>query len=321
MFKRMNRHIYRSILLISGLLILLIIAITMGMITNMVYQTFYSMAEEKMERNLSDSELYVMSALTSAYNLAQDEELISELAEPAGNSLSRKLDNLCNYSLKLDGATAYSLKGNIYLSSKINGVPPLEELAENPGIRDFFASEEATFISVRKSAISEIYNNNIYPASRGIITCCHKVYRDGEVVGYIFADIIPANLYQNFDYGDHFRNTVAFIAAEDGFLETSSNSVHGIYFEEAKRERLSRNLKYLLIRKESDLLGTNFVCAFPLAGIARTLALLFGFLLLTGFLLIFLISILGRRFSDRITGRLDKLLLRMTEDKNKILKT
>ena len=44
--------------------------------------------------------------------------------------------------------------------------------------------------------------------------------------------------------------------------ETSSNSVHGIYFEEAKRERLSRNLKYLLIRKESDLLGTNFVCAF-----------------------------------------------------------
>lgn len=323
MFKRMNRHIYQSILLISGLLILLVIAFTMTMITNMVYQTFYSMAEEKMERNISDCELYISSALTSTYNLAQDEELISELDHPSGNSLTKKLDNLCNYSLKIDGATAYSLDGSIYTSSKIGEVPPLEELAQDEGIKDFFASDAESFISVRRKKVAKIYNDNSYPENYGIITCCHKVYKDEKVIGYLFADILPASLYQNFDYSsdNYFHGTVCFIASENDYLESNNNLRLKNYYAEAKTKNLSGNLKYLFIQKESNLIGTTITCAFPLAGIAKTVCLIFGVLLILALVLLFIIRIIGRRFSNQVTNRLDNLLLKMTQDKNKIMKT
>ena len=42
-----------------------------------------------MERNISNSELYVNSALISTYNLTQDQELIEELAGEAGYSLTK----------------------------------------------------------------------------------------------------------------------------------------------------------------------------------------------------------------------------------------
>ena len=90
MFKRLNRNIYLSIIIISGLLLLLIILISMVMITNIVYQTFYSMAEGKKELTISNSEL-CDSALISTYNLTQDQELITELASEAGNSLTKNL--------------------------------------------------------------------------------------------------------------------------------------------------------------------------------------------------------------------------------------
>lgn len=321
MFKRLNRRIYLNIIIISGLLLLLIILISMVMITNMVYQTFYSMAEEKMERNISNSELYVNSALISTYNLTQDQELIEELAGEAGYSLTKKLDNLCNYSLKIDAATAYSISGKTYLSSKAKLVPSLEELKAVPEIKSFFESEAKNYVSIRKKATTKVNNYPEYPDENGIITCCYKVYQEGEVVGYIFADILPLNLYQYFDsQTDYFKN-IAFIASEDGYLVNANNQNYQDYFLKAKNTTLSKDLQYLFIKKDSSFLGTTFTCAFPLSGLAVILLLIIGLMLLVASLLLLLIHFIARRFANQVTGRLDKLLIKMSADKNKILKT
>ncbi|HHX79943.1 MAG TPA: hypothetical protein GX692_02645 [Acholeplasmataceae bacterium] len=321
MFKRLNRNIYLSIIIISGLLLLLIILISMVMITNMVYQTFYSMAEEKMERNISNSELYVNSALISTYNLTQDQELITELASEAGNSLTKKLDNLCNYSLKIDAATAYSSSGKTYLSSQAKLVPSLEELRTVPEIKAFLDSSAKSYISIRQKAITKINNYPNYPDEYGIITCCYKVFKEGEVVGYIFSDILPVNLYQYFESQDAYFKNIAFIASEEGYLVNTSNKEYQDFFLKAQNITLSKDLKHLFINKDSSFLGTSFTCAFPLARLATILFLILGLMIIIACLLLVLIHLIARRFANQVTDRLDGLLVKMSADKNKILKT
>jgi hypothetical protein len=280
----------------------------------MIYKNYLSMAEQKMDRNMNNCELYVSSALTSTFNLTQDQELIEELSSPTGNSLTKKLDNLCNYSLKIDGATAYSLNGRIYTSSKVTNVPILEKLREDVGIHNFLESDEKSFISVRNKQIALIYNNTVYPEEYGIITCCYKVYKNQNLVGYIFADIIPANLYQYFNpsYDDYFKNTKTFISRHEEFLSYQNNLSFISYFREAGKDKISKDLKYILITNESDYLGSSFTSIIPLSKLIISLALILGLMLLVSVILIIGIHFISKYFSSNVTERLDKLLSKMS---------
>ena len=226
MFKKLNRNIYLPIMLIAIALIILIDVISIIMLTDTLKDAHNGMDRKRVLRALDSCELYISSVASSAYNLSLDRELIEELSSPSGKSLVSKLDNTCNYSLKINAVCAYSASGEVYSSSQIANVPTVEELKMVDEIREFIEGDGSAAISLRTEYIADIYNNTSYPDKMGVVTCCRKVYDGDKVVGWIFADILPSNLYALLFSNGQFEEAVAFIAFNSGYFDYADNSSH-----------------------------------------------------------------------------------------------
>lgn len=225
MFKKLYRNIYLPIMLIAVTLILFIDIFSIIMLTETLRDAYNGIDRKRISRALDSCELYISSVAASAYNLSLDYDLISELASPAGNPLVNKLDNTCNYSLKINAVCAYSANGAVYTSSQVANVPALSELKQVKEIKDFIDGDEAAAISFRTEYIADIYSNTFYPDKMGVITCCRKVFDGDRVTGWIFADILPSNLYSIILSNEQFDNPVAFISSGDIFFDYDNNSL------------------------------------------------------------------------------------------------
>ena len=226
MFRKLNRNIYLPIVLIAIALIILIDVISIIMLTDTLKDAHNGMDRKRVLRALDSCELYISSVASSAYNLSLDSELIEELSAPSGKSLVSKLDNTCTYSLKINAVCAYSADGVVYSSSQIADVPTLSELKEVDEIKEFIDGDNPSAITLRCENIADIYNNTPYPDKMGVVTCCRKVYDGDNVVGWIFADILPSNLYSLLFSNGQFEEAVAFIAFNDGYFDYADNSSH-----------------------------------------------------------------------------------------------
>lgn len=224
MFKKLTRNIYLPIVLIAVTLIAFIDVFSIAMFTDTLKDAHEDIDRKRIYRVLDSCELYLSSVATSAYNLSLDEELIAELSSPSGKSLVSKLDNTCNYSLKINAVCAYSANGGIYSSSQIADVPTIEELKRVDEIKNFIEGDGAAAISMRTEYIADIYNNTSYPDKMGVITCCRKVYDGDGVVGWIFADVLPSNLYSLLFSNGQFDDAVAFITFNGNFFDYADNS-------------------------------------------------------------------------------------------------
>ncbi|MDE7439367.1 MAG: cache domain-containing protein [Clostridia bacterium] len=228
MFKNLYRSIYLPIVLIAVALILIIDILSITILTETLKDAYNGMDEKRVARALDSCKLYISSVASSAYNLSLDDDLIRELAAsaPTGNPIVSKLDNTCNYSLKINAVCAYSVNGAVYTSSQIANVPTIEELKKVDEIKEFINGDEAAAISLRCECIADIYNNASYPDEMGVITCCRKVYDGDKVIGWIFADILPSNLYSIIFSNGKFENAVAFISSDKVRFEYANNSRH-----------------------------------------------------------------------------------------------
>ena len=191
-------------MLIALLLVVLIVAPSIFLFTNIFYSTYESMAKNQLDRGISAGRMFLDSIMSTTDNLALNQQLIETLDGTRSGSLAPLLDSTCTYSLDIAAITVYGENGAVYTSSGVTNPPGAAELASLADIAEFFADEDADeYVSLRTSAIIKAYDNAPYDARAGIISYCRKVYaEDGSVLGCIFADIFPHELFERFNMTD-----------------------------------------------------------------------------------------------------------------------
>lgn len=304
MFKNLYRKIYLPILLISLALILFVDTFAIVLQANTLNDSYRSNGERRIARALDSFKLYISSAAAFTYNLSLDEEIINKLVTPDAKSITGKLDTVCNYSLKMDAAALYAMDGTVYTSSTVTQIPSLDELKTTPEISDFIVGNESSAISMRTRNLAGVYYNIPYPASSGVITCCQKVYDGETIVGYIFTDILPANLYDYIFAEGQFKKAIAFISANGNYFEYAGNSAHA----DLLKSNDSSYFKYT--EKTSDGLFTITVFDSKHDYNMQVLKLA---LIMTGVsvALIIFVIIASRLTAKSVTSRLDGLAQKM----------
>lgn len=305
MFKKLKRKIYAPLFLLAIALIVFINVFAAVVQIYTLKDTYRVMGEQKLTRIINSYRLYINSAKTSAYNLSLDETVIEELYSEGGNSLTAKLNATCNYSLKINAVCAYSaVSGAVYTSSQVTNVPDLEELKQDENIAAFIDGDEADYVSMRTKYIADIYNNTLYPEEMGVFTCCQKVYKDGQTVGWIFTDILPANLYSYVYTENQSQDTVAFIICGDEFFSYEGNGEKaylldgddGDYFKYSSSVE-GLDFTVTIFEGKSDYVFTIVTLAAILGGVSVALIVAVHFIALAT--------------ANYVTDRLDNILDKM----------
>ena len=304
MFKNLYRKIYLPILLIALVLILFIDTFAILLQANTLNDSYRSNGERRIARALDSFKLYISSAAAFTYNLSLDEEIIEKLVTPDAKEITSKLDTVCNYSLKMDAAALYAIDGTAYASSTVTQIPSLDQLKTTPEISDFILGDMPSAISMRTQNLAGVYYNIPYPATNGVITCCQKVYDGDNVVGYIFTDILPVNLYDYIFAEGQFKDATAFISANGNYFEYSGNSAHSGLL----KSNDSAYFKYT--KKAADGLFTITVFDSKHEYNMQVLKLALIMIGVSAVLIVFVV-IASRLTAKSVTSRLDGLIQKM----------
>lgn len=273
--------------------------------SNTLKAAYRSMGEKRIARAMDSYELYISSAMAFTYNLSLNDDIIEKLNSPDAKPINDTLNTVCNYPLKMDAVSLYSLDGAIYTSSTVTRPPTLDELKSDPVINAFLSSEDTNAVSMRTSHVAAIYNNVVYPEKKGVISVCQKVY-DGDVVkGVIFTDILPANLYEYIFAEGQFKEAIAFIYTDNGHFEYNDNSSQVNLLS----EKNTRYFKYSETAKNGLFTITVFDSKKDYnVNIAKLIAILAG----ASALLTIAVVFAARYTAKSVTSRLDKLSEKMS---------
>lgn len=305
MFDKLYKKIYYPFFLLTVALILFIDAMTTVVQIRTMSDTYTVTGEKKITQIMNSLKLYISSAETSTYNLSLDETVIDELYSPSGESLTRRLEDTCNYSLKINAIYAYSHTGNVFASATVAQVPTLETLRQDDGIAAFLDGENRSYISLRTEHMAGIYGNSRYDESMGVITCCRKVYKDDLLVGWIFTDILPSNLY-SYVFGEGlFEDAIAFIQCNDVYFRYSDNYEH-----EALLTSLRHGDYFRYSQQSEDGLYTLTVFDSK-ADYYGKLTIMMAVMATTSVILIVAVHFGARAIARSVTARLDKFLAKM----------
>lgn len=318
MFDKIRRNIYMSLMLTVILLILVLEAVSCVLVSNTLYKTYLSTASQKLDRSISGCKNYVKSVLMSAVNLTFDNDVITELNSGTGKPITATLDNACNYALKISGITVYSLNsGRIYTSSTLAQPPTLSELKSNNALNDFFLYDNEEFVSLRNNNIAKFYSNSPYDPEYGIVSCCAKVFFEGKVIGYVFADIFPSTLYSYFDFSTEpdFEGGKPFISFKDGFFDFNDNDLLlNDFYRTVSSEYKSSDGKYLILKNSRNFFGGSVQLAIPLRSVTLSITKTLLLIILTGFAAIIIIHFITLKSAKNVNNRLEKLLNKMEND-------
>lgn len=304
MFSKLGRSIYFPVMLIAVALILFIDAFAIIMFADTVEDAYTGSGQSRAARALDLCTLYINSVSANTYNLAADEEIIAELENPTGRTIISKLDAVCNYTLKVDGVCIYSKSGAVYTSSEMAEPPTLDELKRSEGIAQFAEDDSQAYVSLRTENIADIYHNVSYPDELGVVTCCRKIYGEsGDVVGLIFADILPSNLYDYALSGSAFDGATVFISSGNFFFGYGGN--------EQSEELLTGGGNYFRFEASSDELPLT-VTVFDDKGEYNAMVwTLTGALGGVSVMLIIGVHFAAKRTATAFTSHLDKLAAKM----------
>lgn len=307
MFIKLYRKIYYSLFLICLALIAVFDVLAVVAEISTLSDAYHTMGQARVERIVNSCRLYIRSVEATTENLSSDTTLIAELSSPKGISLTNKLDDTCNYSLKINAITAYALDGTLYSSSKVSEVPSLSDLYRVEEIAEFLQGDDDSYLSLRTNTIANIFNTLLYPKEMGVITCCRKVFDGDRVVGYLFTDILPSNLYA-YVYGDtQIDDAIPFITFANGFFSYENNSSHKQLLENTTTagyfrfsEQIEEGISIVIFESNRSYLTQIFT--------------LCGLLAIFTILLIILLHILAKNTAKSVTNRLDRFLNRMQSE-------
>lgn len=304
MFKKLYFKIYLPIYLLTICLIVFFNVFSITMSEKTLLEAYHGIDQKRISRTLDSCELYISSVSSSVNNLSIDKDLINELAISNNYALINKLDKVCNYSLKINAVCAYSKSGRVYNSSNVAGVPSLSELMEVSDINEFILSDLDNMISFRVTNIADVYNNTSYPENMGVITYCKKVYNNDEVVGWIFADILPYNLYNYLFSDEQFSNCIAYLSSNDIKFDffTQDGSIDASKLDEAKYFKYTAGSDDELFTLTVYNDKTNFT---------NRLSIISGVIIFISLILMVLSFFVCRKIALSVTNKLDNLVKKM----------
>ncbi|MGM9632601.1 MAG: hypothetical protein ACI3XL_05880 [Eubacteriales bacterium] len=299
MFYKLKKRIYNSIFLLS-----LIFAITVSVISYVVIiSNLYDLQVAKSNSNCSSAVKMTSTYITQVMSFVENTASQSMLSEAIlGNDydVSNELNRLCNYSVKIDGATLYGFNGYMAYSAEMGAPPTLDELLREADIMRFIESDEQTHISIRTDNVADVYNRTYYNSENGVISCMSKIYSDGEVCGILVSDLLPETLfssrllYNSFGEPCHFviQNGEDILNADADVRDIISNgsAFNGYYI--TSRELMEGSTLQMYVSK---------------GGYIRQCFVIFAAMLAYLFLLIFAVSYLAKRISRNAVAPLEKL--------------
>lgn len=317
MFQKTKKRIYRTLLLIALLLIALIAIPSIAMFSDVFYNTYESTAKNKLDRSISAGRMYIDSVMSTTDNLALNQEVIQTLSGQRTSSLTPLLDATCTYSLDIGAITVYGTDGSVYTSSGVVNPPEAEDLSARSDIAEFFADRSADeYVSLRTSDIIKAYNNIPYDEQLGIISCCRKVYgTSGDVIGYIFSDIFPHDLFEYFNMTGNLDGSIVMIAFSDGYF-SSDHAEDTEEYLRAETDTIVGNR--LIISSTRNFYGGIIRAAVSLSPLYNNILLIAGIILLFGAALLYAVHLIARAAASQVTNQLNELLLKMTESTKKI---
>lgn len=306
-FVKLYRKIYYTLFFLCLALLVLIDATAFTMVITTFGKTYRSSGTDKATRVMNAISIHLVSAETTTYSLAHNEDVIRELSSPAGYILLDTLNKACYSSMKISAVTAYSLKGSVYTSSDILDPPSLNDFAQDPAFARFFDGDEKAFLSFRTGTIAKIYNNNLYPAEMGVITCCQKVFSGDELVGYIFSDVLPDTVYAYFSGEGEFDGMIPFIILNDGnYFSCAENAQH---VRLLAKSNAGGYFRYTTGNDQFSIAVFESMRDFNLRVSVLCVALL-----AVSVLLLVAIHFIARKTAQHITGRLDRFLNKMESE-------
>lgn len=306
MFKNLYRKIYLPIVIIAIALIVFVDVFAIILQSNTLNNAYRNMGEKRIARALDSYELYISSAAAFTYNLSLDSDVIAKLKDANAKSVTDKLNTVCNYSLKMNAVSLYSLDGAVYTSSTVTNVPTLDELKTNADINAFLTGENDAAVSMRTDNIADIYDNVAYPAKMGIISVCQKVYDDDSFIGVIFTDILPSNLYKYVFAEGQFKEAIAFIYTEEDYFEYNNNSD----YEDLLTAKNSNYFKYSETADNNLFTITVFDSKKEYNSRITRLVLIMA----TASVLVLIFAVVAARLTAKgVTSKLDRLSQKMSE--------
>ncbi len=194
MFDRLKKRIFNSIFLLCLVFAVAVSTISYIVIVSNLYDAQIAKSNSNCGSAAKMASTYISQAMRFVENTAARRSL--SLALTGGEyDVSQDLNRLCNYAVKIDGATLYGYDGHMSYSAELGAPPTLEELKAQPDILAFLEGNERTHISVRASAVAGVYNRTHYNAASGVISCMAKIYAGAEPCGILVADILPETLF------------------------------------------------------------------------------------------------------------------------------
>lgn len=321
MFSETRRKIYNTLMIIAAALIALIMTPSIILFSDMFFDTYLSMAKNKLDRCISASRILIDSVMATTGNLALNPVIAETLEGVRSASLTSVLDGARTYSVYINAITVYGVDGKIFTSSGVINPPTVEELSRRRDIAEFFADDESSeYVSLRTSEIIKAYDNAYYNSDAGIISCCHKIYdRDKTVCGYIFSDIFPESLFENFGFSDdpRLKDSIAMIVFYGGYF-ASGNFGNTAYLTAAPDAIVENRLIVSSIR---NFYGGLARIAVPVNSLYENIAIISVSVIVCGALLMTATHFIAKANASAVSSRLNGLLKKMTLSTERISKT
>lgn len=318
MFKKLRRHIYLCLMIISFLMAGATVILSVGITAGSLWSTYETIAADSLKRNVDSCSMYISSVQISAADVARNARVTSELVNNEGISLAQTLDDACNFAMQITAITVYSLDGRTYTSSGINDIPAYDALAEIQGFQEFMDSGENSLFSVRTDVIAKIYNRNAYSQSKGIITCFEKIFdENGDVLGIVAADILPEALYDILSASDSGSKAggLSLISLGGTYLLASGNSAYASEMASlSSSNTVSSDGKYIYVLADESMYGCTVTNAVKLSPLYKDIAVEAALIIATGIIVEVCVHFVLRAMSRRMTSRLDRLYCKMEKD-------
>lgn len=313
MFNKTKKRIYRTLMIAAALLIIFMIVPSIIVFSAMFRNMFLSLAEDRLDRSISASRIYIDSIMSTTRTLTLDEELTSTLSGSRTGTLKDVLDAACNYSLYINGISVYGADGSIYTSSGVSDPPTEMQLRNHADIAEFFDDADAAeYVSIRNSDMAAAYDGVTSSPAAGIISCCCKVYdADGGVLGYIFADVFPENIYEYFEFeGDRrLEGSTALIIFNGGVLSSAEQENAADYIAAAP-ETVTHGK--LIVSNMRNFYGGSIRLAVPVDTLYGDIATISGVAVVCGAALMVITHFIAARVANGMKARLNGLMNKMT---------
>ncbi|MDE7454548.1 MAG: cache domain-containing protein [Clostridia bacterium] len=311
MFSKMQKRIFNSVFYVVLVFVLLISAISFGVTAVNLSRSQRQRTEANADNAVKSVEAYVSAVMGFVEQTSLQTGIIDAVDGINISEASRLLDALCNYGVKIDGATLYGESGYMAYSFSMGAPPTFRDLLAIDDVAQFYYGDEQTYVSMRKSAIANIYNSFYYSPNRGVISVMHKVYGNDETLkGLLVADVLPDTIYSTkLDYTSFGVKCNAFLAT-DNLLSLDETFIN---YYNAGGSGLTKDSKYFVASAQT-LYGYNVVLFAPQYKFVGRLFIMAGVLVGIDALLIVLGAVFARYVARSVIEPLDRLHNRMTNE-------